>query len=288
MRLAFLFVLALGFSSKTVSLSAKEPLVLDPSSGWTVDYAEDKCRLLRSFGEGQDQVAFHFEQSGPEPFYTLALFGAPARRRNIDVMRVQFGPFEEASERSFISGKHGKNKTHFVVMHGIHLAAASDGIKEGEFVVVQIDPEREEKIHQLTLSGGLRTPLELNLGPMRMPLAALRTCVADLMDHLGPKDEPGAKSAVPMNQKKMARFISEHYPERMLRNEQEGTVNVRLTINPQGKVSACQVAESNRPATFDDVVCFGLMKIGDFEPAKDAEGKARFGFYSMKVTYRLN
>ncbi len=34
----------------------KEPLRLSPSSKWNVHYAEDSCRMGRSFGEGDQKV----------------------------------------------------------------------------------------------------------------------------------------------------------------------------------------------------------------------------------------
>lgn len=283
-------LLALSITGQT-GLVAKEPLVLQPSSNWNLDYADDKCRLMRRFGEGENSVEFLLEQAGPEPFYTMALFGEPARGSNRETMRIQFGPSEEMSERSFLSGKLKGKDTRFVIMHGIHLAAPPKGAKQGEFVVVDIGPDREQAITTLSLKHGVRHPLTLQLGSMGEPMAAMRTCIADLMEAIGPvEDDPNGKGkkANLTNIKKVARFIQERYPMRMIKKEQGGVVGVRLMVNREGKASACQITKSDRPAAFDDMVCFGLLKIAEFEPALGPDGEPRIGTYTTSVRYEVN
>lgn len=269
---------------------AREPMVLSASTNWNIDYAEDKCRLIRHFGEGENKVELHFEQATQHPYYNIALFGEPVDSTRGEVMEVAFGPAEGSSERSYFSGDL-KGKIPFLLMHGIHLAPVPEDIRQGDFVVVDIGSEREKAIQNLTLSKGLRRPLRLELGPMDEPLAAMRVCVADLIETLKIDDEGLAQVVTgpkPVNEKKMARTMQQTYPTRMLRRGQGGTVSVQLIVNAEGKPTVCQIAQSDRPAAFDDLVCLGLLQTAEFTPAIGPDGEARFGMYSTKVTYRIN
>lgn len=46
----------------------------------------------------------------------------------------------------------------------------------------------------------------------------------------------------------------------------EAVVKVELTADPQGKVVACTVLESNAPAETSDLTCQGLIAAASFEP----------------------
>lgn len=290
MRRALLAFAALS-TAFVSSPALSEPVVLKPSVPWNLDYAEDKCRLIRKFGSGETEVELHIEQSGPGPFYNLALFGQPARKSVSDVMQIAFGPNEGASERSYLGGKMQADETPFIIMHGIHLAPVGRRADQGEFEVAEIGADRERAITSLALSRGLQRPLQLEIGSMEAPLIAMRTCVADLVQSLK-LDKVGLSEIVvgpkPANEQQLTRFIQERYPTEQLRNQQGGTVAVQLTVNDKGKATACQIAASDRPAVFDDYVCFGLMRVAEFEPAIGPDGKPRFSFWRTRVTYKIN
>lgn len=270
---------------------ARDPVSLYPTSNWAIDYGEDRCTLARVFSEGEWEVTLQIEQSGTGPFYNLMLVGEPLGRTRGDLMEITFGPVEGASERSFLTGKTGPDDTPLILMHGIHLAPVPEDAKQGEFVVVDIGPERERAITQLSLSEGLRQPITLALGPMEQPLNAMRTCVTDLVTALK-LDEAGLTEIVeapkPRNETQLAQFIQRSYPERMLRNDEGGSVSVQLTVDDEGKATACQIAKSDRPAAFDDYVCYGILRIAEFEPAKGPDGQPRYGLYFIRVTYRTH
>ena len=281
--------LTVCFAAIAQPAEAREPTVLAPSSNWNLDYAADKCRLIRRFGEGEDLIELHFEQATQRPYYNVALFGKPVDKTRGEVMEVSFGPAEGSSVRSYLKGDL-PSKTPFILMHGVHLAPVPEDAKQGEFVVVDIGAEREKAIEQLTLSKGLRRSLKLELGSMHEPLEAMRACVSNLINELK-LDEEGQAELVsgptPTNMQRIARYIQEIYPARMLREEQGGTVNVQLIVDKQGAPTVCQIAQSDRPAAFDDLVCLGLLQIAEFNPAKGPNGEARYGLYTTKVTYRI-
>ena len=272
-----------------IPASATAETVLEPSSAWNLDYGEDACRLSRVFGEGETQTVFHIEQSAVGPYFNLALFGKPARRRSSETMSVQFGD-EREMNRGFLGGKQDEPTSAVIIMHGVHLSPVPEDAKQGEFPVVELENERVAKIDRVRFAKGLRTPLTLKTGPLDKPFDALKECTINLVEALGLREEDQAKISVgptPKNLTEIARFIQERYPSKMVENKEEGVVTVRLTIDPEGKPSACQIAKSDRPAVFDDYVCFGLMRIGQFEPAKGEDGEPRYGFFTQSVRYIL-
>ena len=46
-------------------MGAAEPVRLQPSSEWIVDYAENSCRMIRSFGEGDSKVIMLLKVNSP-------------------------------------------------------------------------------------------------------------------------------------------------------------------------------------------------------------------------------
>lgn len=73
MRSLGLGMVALALAGQAAA--ADEPLVLKPTSNWQVDYAEDKCRLARKFGEGDTLTVVMFEQDGPSERFGMTFGG---------------------------------------------------------------------------------------------------------------------------------------------------------------------------------------------------------------------
>ena len=63
---------AIGFSAP---LQAET--VLEPSSDWRLREYEDKCRLSRNFGEGEQAVSLWLDQGGAQQTFNLTLIGEP-------------------------------------------------------------------------------------------------------------------------------------------------------------------------------------------------------------------
>ena len=50
-----------------------QTLQLEPKSDWKLREYDDKCRVSRVFGEGENQTTLWVEQGGAEPLYNLSL-----------------------------------------------------------------------------------------------------------------------------------------------------------------------------------------------------------------------
>lgn len=50
-------------------------------------------------------------------------------------------------------------------------------------------------------------------------------------------------------------LTSDDYPMRALRNEEQGRVAIRMTVDPAGAITRCVVTSSSGSATLDDATC---------------------------------
>jgi hypothetical protein len=282
-------ILMLGIAASILATPAyAEERTFEPSSAWNVDYGAESCSLRRTFGTGEDVLLFELQQVLAAPYYNLFVSGKSLRKSGSDTMHLQFGPTELASKRGFLMASRKEDTAPFLIMFGVHLAPVAQGAKRDEFAVVDIGPEREKAITQLKLSGGLRNSVVLKTGSMHDPLQALRTCVTDLTAALGLSEEDQksiAQEAKISNIWQTVRYIQQRYPDRYLSNNDDNVVRVKLLINPQGEAKACQVANSTRPAVFDDYVCYAMLRVAKYESAKNTAGEPIYSFFTQVVQY---
>lgn len=97
-----------------------------------------------------------------------------------------------------------------------------------------------------------------------------------------------ARGASPKHQQSWAERIQANYPTRAAREEREGRVGVRVTISPDGRVSACSVTSSSGSPDLDSAACDGMTRYARFDPALDDAGNPTTGSYSTAIVYRLN
>jgi hypothetical protein len=64
-----------GLWAALASAAGKPATVLEPTSQWVVDYADNNCRLIRMFGADKNRVRLVFEQLAPHSLMTVMLVG---------------------------------------------------------------------------------------------------------------------------------------------------------------------------------------------------------------------
>ena len=82
-------------------------------------------------------------------------------------------------------------------------------------------------------------------------------------------------------------FSNDDYPSAAIDREEQGTVNVRLTVGPNGRVSDCSVANSSGSRTLDSTTCRILRSRARFSPATDNLGNPTTGTVTQRITWRL-
>ncbi len=78
---------------------------------------------------------------------------------------------------------------------------------------------------------------------------------------------------------------SDDYPSRDLQQEHQGSVSVRLTVGPAGRVTDCSVTSSSGFPGLDSATCSKIKSRAKFDPALDGDGNPTSGSYSKSVRW---
>lgn len=272
---------ALPFSAQAQTLQ------LEPTSEWKLREYEDKCRVSRVFGEGENAVTLWLDQGGSRQNYNLTLIGTPVRNPNGPAIRIKPGNEEEII-RSYIKATSSKGRP-VLRMFGLTLVQPKMVSEEdAKLADVSISEARANAIETLGVRDAIRRPLQLKLGSMGPQFAFLQECGARLERTLTRRSRAIEGEAQPPKALNEDDWLSaEDWPLYLRRAEMAGTIQTRLTVGTNGKASACSVVGSNKPQLFDDSVCLALLKRARFEPARDGNGKPVASYYHSAVTFRF-
>jgi hypothetical protein len=296
-RFGWAIALTLALSPSLV-LAAREPLKLVPVSKWHVDYAEERCRLAREFGDGTTKATVFFDKYGPGESFRMVIAGDPVKTdvQQADIA-VRFGPGEAPQPLFFLNGNLGGSSA-LVFGGDIRIAgpsasevAAIRAKKRGDpwIDLAPIAPERYSAVRYMELGWPLRRPVQLETGPLKSAFAALDKCVDDLVTRWGvdiEKHKTLTRKATPVdNPGKWV--VSSDYPTEMLMAGQPAFVDFRLSVGADGKPTQCYIQATTRPKAFDDAVCQSLMRRAAFLPALDAEGQPIASWWRSRVRFQL-
>lgn len=281
----------------------EDPFVLTPSSKWHVNYADDSCRLVRSFGEEEDALVFFAERYEPGDSFFMVVAGNPLDAGRFADTVFRFGPDGYEYDGPSQTGDLGEYSPAVMVSQML-LIAHPDIVEEAEkyddFDLEKwtqeadvfgqtISAEQEAAISWLEIRRGQERPIRLELGSMGPPMAALRKCTEELLTHWGidlethrgltrgvePKSDPG-------------RWLRPRdYPSELVRKGTQGLVQFRLSVGADGKPTQCHIQRSTRPEAFDKAVCNTLMRRAEFEPALDAKGQPVASFWRSTVRFMI-
>jgi len=299
------FVLALAAGSALLSTPAAAKLDLAPASDWELREYDDKCRIARDFGAGEDAVTLWVDKGGPGPSVNLTFIGRPLRDPYGPTVRFAFGEAEKA-ERSYIKVTSSSGRP-VLALFGVQPMAAVPPMDEpaldensvasdeevnlNEAVSGEEGPtqdwvtERLSALGSIELERAIPEPLSLNLDGFADAMTQLLGCTEALSERLsGPR--PGSPST-PKDQQGWVQRVIMNYPAHLLKKEGEGTVVVRLTINRKGRASFCEVIDFSGPASFNETACLQMLKQARFTPAKSPDGEPRASFWTTRITYAL-
>lgn len=82
-------------------------------------------------------------------------------------------------------------------------------------------------------------------------------------------------------------FSTDDYPQSAIRNEEQGTTAVRLSVGPDGRVADCSVTQSSGSSALDGATCNILRRRARFTPAKDQAGNPISDTYNQRIRWEL-
>ncbi|MEO9599292.1 hypothetical protein [Parasphingorhabdus sp.] len=285
-KLHFLMsTLAVAILSPHIAHAAEDPLRLEPSSKWVMRHKNDSCRLVRLFGEGDDKMMLVLTRFGPSARFRMTLAGEPVKiHSDRRPLKVQFGAHEEEQRIPFALGEAGGLPA-LVAIKQVRIDGAAKATKAN-----RLSKMRYAAVEFMKIRVGQKRPVFLETGSLAGPFDAMRTCTNKLMASWGVDAEQHRQrrqSVRPIG--KAANWLrSSDYPSDMLRERQPALINFRLSVDENGKATACHIQQTTRPKEFDDAVCEGLIKRSAFSPALDAEGKPMASFWRNQVRFSLN
>jgi protein TonB len=80
-------------------------------------------------------------------------------------------------------------------------------------------------------------------------------------------------------------FSTDDYPQAALRNEEQGTTAVSLSIGTDGRVTNCTVTSSSGSRSLDDTTCRILRNRARFTPARDDTGNPTTDTTSTRIVW---
>lgn len=292
---------------------AKEPLRLAPSSKWMLEYAEDSCRIGRSFGEGDQKVTVLIDRYEPGDPFRLQFVGKPVRTSGPDgEAEIRFGPVGPMQERAYYAGTSADKTPAIIVRGSIGIFPHPDILEDEEAVetaeegddaamaaaaaaaaeaakALRITPEQEAAVTFVELGRPVRVPVILETGSLDKPFAAMRQCTDELLEHWGidvARHATLSRPVIPIGNP--GRWVrSEDYPRSMAWQGKRAIVMFRLNVDESGQVSACHIQNSIGDKPFDEAVCAALKRRARFEPALDGEGRPVASYWINTVNFHV-
>lgn len=295
-------------------IAASDPVRLQPSSQWVVDYADNSCRLIRMFGTGNDETKLVLESMAPDDIGMLVvsrqLSGvfptAPIWARLVPGQDDYFAgtPAEAEIGRAAGVWAHvplmpvtridGKLPPELQKAMDEAKALAKSGKRPPPIDLAKRTAQRAErlefaaKVSELEIEPRGGHPLILETGPLDAPVQVFDACIRDLMKGWGVDPDVQDKitrSAWTPNI--VAWFSAGDYPTDALRQGQESEVKFQLVIDATGKVARCTAISPYDAPLFKTAVCNALKQRGRFAPAELADGTKVASYYTNTVTFRL-
>jgi len=263
-------------------VAAQDVTTQAPEGNWKIAKYDDKCRLSRTFGTGEDATRLIIEKGGTEPTFNLILIGERVSNPSGAVVSVQFGPDETAFGRTYATAKTRKGDA-VILMYGASFTVSIPD-EDGGYTIERLKGERLAAIEYLQIERARLDPFRLMVGNLSTVMESLETCTQALAGTLAVADTGESKQAEPKGRQSRW-LVSADYPPMMVNYEQGGAVTYRLTVNKAGKPTFCTIISSTTPQMFDDTVCAKVLERAEFTPALDWEGNPKTSYWFGSVRF---
>lgn len=263
--------------SLATSALAQTPDSLQPVGPWKVDYAQEECRLTRTFGTGDKQLLLRIARGGTvgSADMVLAGKGLPKLPSRIGVKLTLTPQSQSASSSGYSMSVPGRPER-FLRWYDTSLVLLDQAVST----------------QTLHVEAGEKWAVSLNASQFSAAMTALQTCYADLLKGWGVDDAsiqrliairlPNSKSlnevtagraGRPKPKGNMASWVTtDDYPTEALQRELGGTVIVVLTMDSTGVPEKCNVAVSSKVPALDAQTCAVLVRRARYQPVTDEAG----------------
>jgi hypothetical protein len=284
--------LCVSLLGQPCSAAEKERRVFAPAGPWVMNYAENSCQLVRNFEVGEDQMTVAFERFEIGPATRLGLAGTSLRAwSRATQARFRYLPEGDERESELLRTQLSDGRETYLISSAAFLAPEQGQAImknwQGAASLAEFDREDLAAAAQTTsiiISEGFRDEPELLLGPMGDAVKLMQGCTFDLVKSWGV--DPLAVAAMSRPPKPIDRPSTwlniNDFPSPLRRAGLGGVVQVRLIVDPAGRVDDCRV-ETEEPGEFEIAVCDALRARARFTPALDADGQPMRTYWRQGV-----
>jgi hypothetical protein len=285
-------------------IAASQPVRLQPSSPWDLDYAENSCRLMRAFGEGADKTLLLIESDAPGQM-DMVVVGKPLNAHD-DEVPAKFLP---------LTGPDMKGRPAESVQSGnAAVVWSSPSLLPKEMVAriekedqarrpgtrpppLNLTEEAERRAERQAFATGT-TELEIDVwrghritletGSLGEPMRMFDKCSHDSLKDWGVDPELEAKIVRPVWAADAAKwFTNDDYPSGMWSKGEQSEIRVRLLVDASGKPTRCTTLSHYLTPEADKLVCDTFMRRARFEPAELADGTKVPSYYINRVRFQF-
>lgn len=274
--------------------AAKDALVLEPSTPWTLEYEADSCALRRIFGEGDRLTLLEMRRFSPgNSLQTTIASKTAMTRRNFRFRLGDGGEWEDHENplyAYFDDGLEGVIFRHSLFELPLDENATTEQRLQFhvENDVAAMEAEVAGLLDSLTISRAFRDDLVLETGSLKKPILSLNECIDELMTHWDIDAEAHktlTRSAAPIDLDQAARMIG--YPPKMAQRSLPGLVNIRLDIDETGRVTECHIQMPLSDPVFEESSCADIQHAFEFDPALDKDGQPLKSYYVTSIRFQI-
>ena len=260
---------------------------LEPSSDWSLDYADDSCMLRRMFGEGEDKVWLEIMQLAPSAPARITVAGRdfPRKRRKAVLTQppvLRFLPAGTEERYGLLAfGEYGEGLQGLAIY--ALLAPPGPAGQEGKPY-----PGHSASSDAIELRGAFERDVVLKTGDLQRPLEAMRACMDDLAKHWDTATANGivlSQPPAPRFLDRWARPIMNSFPRGLLRFGGPVYIRARVIVGADGKVEQCRVIEPVVDTGYERRTCGIIQNEGEYEPARNAAGEPVRELYIQHIVY---
>ena len=253
---------------------AADAAILTPSTPWKVDYAEEECRLLRTFGTGEDAVTMRLARGSGLQSFDMVIAGNKVPRHG-GAMKVTMKLEPQGAEGKFdgYSMAVPKRSENFIRWF------------DGDPRILDAVTNKQ----QVRLSDDKKFDVAMLWSDGKSALKALQTCHDDLLKGWGVDVDAIRAAKAPAEPiGSPGRWVTnDEYPREEMRQEIEGMVTFQLKVSAEGAVEKCLILHSSNVATFDQLTCKLMMQRAKFKPALDSSDRPITSFYVNRVRWQI-
>lgn len=272
--------------------NAAEPLVLEPSGPWNIDYSPESCKLGRKFGEGDGAVTAVFMKSAPGPSMQLLAVGKGLKPRWREDIYYLWWPSDSDKPKRAGALFGESDGVTSVLMRPSLIDFPPQPEEPFLYDVADLRRLEQKRIGEVTefrFVKGLKRPLTLKLGGLSAPMAAMDTCVDALVESWGL--DPGvqrnrSRPVMPANDPQSWLKDSD-YPKGALDKDSEAVIEFRFLVDDKGAVTRCDTLGTFVESDFSKGLCDLVRKRAQMTPALDANGAPVASYYVGSVRYQM-